>query len=405
MNMKRVLLFVLMNALVTTAAAQTWNVFQTPLSQTSGYELYADYSGERFVLISDESPDTVYTKTGNNDWTSVQYGRFVFAFYTDNGTLFLVENVDAGSGFTPKVFRSTDNGATLDEISGVAGGTKSFQRDYNNNVFLTTSTGFKYSTDNGATFTDVTTDSAASSATMNEQSHLYYGTSSGSVFKSTDGGSTWNIVPIPANSAGFESIGFLQVKDSRMHFEIENDGFSFFALESDTAWTNVWLGITANTLASQLYFAPDGSYYMNSPYGLFNGNTWNQWSFVYDGFANSGTNGYYAVNYAYNDTAVYIKTSSDFFYSPHATSTGILQPDAVSITVAPNPTTGKIRIQRSNESPVSIDVYNAIGALVETIYVDKPSFDVDLSHQPVGMYLLKVTQGNGSIATQKIIKH
>ena len=103
----------------------------------------------------------------------------------------------------------------------------------------------------------------------------------------------------------------------------------------------------------------------------------------------------------------YPDESMDFFiHKMSGTPTGlpVLNTDA-HFNLFPNPTNGLVTVAMNKTLRIAtVDLYNAIGALVETIYVDKSSFDIDLSHQPVGMYMIKATNADGSTASQKVIR-
>lgn len=77
---------------------------------------------------------------------------------------------------------------------------------------------------------------------------------------------------------------------------------------------------------------------------------------------------------------------------------GIQEVDDGMITVYPNPTSGKIKVESDNVN--RIDVYNVNGQLVKTIVRDS---SIDISNLPSGVYTLKV-ETNHSTYVSRVIK-
>ena len=68
------------------------------------------------------------------------------------------------------------------------------------------------------------------------------------------------------------------------------------------------------------------------------------------------------------------------------------------VTVLPNPTNGHVHIAGAGAAEVM--VYNAIGQLVKTV---QDTNEIDLKGLPKGMYLLHITDGEGSTVTRRIV--
>lgn len=68
------------------------------------------------------------------------------------------------------------------------------------------------------------------------------------------------------------------------------------------------------------------------------------------------------------------------------------------VTVLPNPTNGHVHIAGAGAAEVM--VYNAIGQLVKTV---QDTNEIDLKGLPKGMYLLRIINENGAIATKKVM--
>ncbi|MEI6556114.1 MAG: T9SS type A sorting domain-containing protein [Paludibacter sp.] len=85
--------------------------------------------------------------------------------------------------------------------------------------------------------------------------------------------------------------------------------------------------------------------------------------------------------------------------------TDILKPDRIKIT--PNPTDGEfeVYINHPDSKSVTIQVFNMMGSLVYSDIADVGlGKRIYLNDQPNGIYLLKITNKNGKITTEKIIK-
>ena len=68
--------------------------------------------------------------------------------------------------------------------------------------------------------------------------------------------------------------------------------------------------------------------------------------------------------------------------------------------IYPNPTTGNVQIQNAQNS--TIEILNIAGKSIKTINATTQNTEIDLSTEPKGLYLVKVTTANG-VTTQKLI--
>ena len=68
------------------------------------------------------------------------------------------------------------------------------------------------------------------------------------------------------------------------------------------------------------------------------------------------------------------------------------------ITLSPNPTSGFVRIEGATATEVR--VYNALGQLVKTA---QNTNEVNLRGLPQGVYLLRITDEDGAVATKKLV--
>lgn len=79
---------------------------------------------------------------------------------------------------------------------------------------------------------------------------------------------------------------------------------------------------------------------------------------------------------------------------------------ALPISVGPNPTKGPVRIDIPGLKATdncTLGVYTTQGELIMKADIASDAFDIDISHHPSGIYLLKITV-NDSPTTWKVIK-
>lgn len=91
-----------------------------------------------------------------------------------------------------------------------------------------------------------------------------------------------------------------------------------------------------------------------------------------------------------------------FIYQPGAL-VGLEENNTLSITAYPNPTSGLLQLKGISEV-VTISVYNAVGAVVQTIRSENITENIDLSEFEAGMYLVKVSGENREIVL-RIVKN
>jgi hypothetical protein len=77
---------------------------------------------------------------------------------------------------------------------------------------------------------------------------------------------------------------------------------------------------------------------------------------------------------------------------------GIGENEGEGITLSPNPTSGLVRIEGATATEVR--VYNTLGQLLKTA---QNTNEVNLRGLPQGMYLLRITDEDGAVATKKLV--
>ena len=97
-------------------------------------------------------------------------------------------------------------------------------------------------------------------------------------------------------------------------------------------------------------------------------------------------------------TAVYGEEESEPVCAT-ATITGVVEEyENDGVTILPNPTNGHVHIEGAGA--VEVMVYNAIGQLVKTV---QDTNEIELKGWSKGMYLLRIIDENGAIATKKVM--
>ena len=81
-----------------------------------------------------------------------------------------------------------------------------------------------------------------------------------------------------------------------------------------------------------------------------------------------------------------------------ATITGVSESGNEEITISPNPANDIVHIEGAGAAEVM--VYNAIGQLVKTV---QDTNEIELKGWPKGMYLLRITDGEGATVTRRIV--
>lgn len=75
------------------------------------------------------------------------------------------------------------------------------------------------------------------------------------------------------------------------------------------------------------------------------------------------------------------------------------------IRIYPNPTKGQLTVEVTGEGTCQFDIYNISGQQVLTTQSSSIRVSLDISSQPNGLYILRITTGEGGHSTAwKIIK-
>jgi hypothetical protein len=82
---------------------------------------------------------------------------------------------------------------------------------------------------------------------------------------------------------------------------------------------------------------------------------------------------------------------------------GIDSPESMQLKIYPNPTTGELKVESGELKVEHIDIYDVKGRKQLSTFNFQLSTEIDISHLPAGVYVVKVMTEQGGI-TKKIIK-
>ena len=105
---------------------------------------------------------------------------------------------------------------------------------------------------------------------------------------------------------------------------------------------------------------------------------------------------YLAINYISAD--VYMMLVDDMKVT--ATTLGVTESAKQSTSIFPNPSTGVFNLKSSKKAS-TVEVYSADGKLVKQ---EKSFNSVDITNQPKGVYILKVTYEDGTADSRQVLK-
>lgn len=89
--------------------------------------------------------------------------------------------------------------------------------------------------------------------------------------------------------------------------------------------------------------------------------------------------------------------------TPTTTNIGVNVYDATHVTVAPNPTTGMVKVQGLEYKIQGVGVYDVYGKLLGTLTANDNVVEVDLGQYAAGVYFLRVSTEKG-VVTKRILK-
>ena len=93
-------------------------------------------------------------------------------------------------------------------------------------------------------------------------------------------------------------------------------------------------------------------------------------------------------------------SSTIIIYDPNTGISQVEPASSISLSVFPNPMTDKITIQTENPKNELFNIFNLSGQLVSSGRLEETSTEVQMSHLPSGMYIVKVGQKSFRVIKQ-----
>jgi photosystem II stability/assembly factor-like uncharacterized protein len=402
--MKKILTIAFFCFLLAAQAQVTFTEFQMPENiGAENYRLVVDYYSDQQVFFPVMQAGKVYAKNNaNGSFNEIAEGLYITAFYANNGDLYLVKNAKA-TGFEPHLYKSTDNGKTQSEITGVAG--RLFRRDQFGNLYYSVSGGFAYTVDDGKTFKTVSTPKEVFSAVRSPEGKLFYITEKSELFRSANNGSTWEDIS-KSNSLDSFLERHLWWKSDTLYFQ---SGSNFgYTTESNPKWVDLLLPFTS--IITNVSLSPDNVFYCTSPYGFFssqapvtrnwtilNNNQARAQETIYNNYiAVADSTMYYNCYLSGNNTSNY-----QIFYAPRIPNV-VSAVETVSeqqFGIFPNPASNEIRISNKNGKG-EFRIYDIQGKIMLTETLTEPNQNIDIRSLKPGVYIWKMKSRKGMLVVQ-----
>jgi photosystem II stability/assembly factor-like uncharacterized protein len=233
---------------VTSDLGETWN--QLSAGMGSVYIRGIVVKDNILFAVSDEFPtDQVYRYDDTNQtWQtlgsiSTSFPLTVYSMFSFNNFLYLSNSSTIFSG-SEVVFRSSDNGATWQDISsGLPNGAFNFLH-YQEQLFVSTVNGVYKSTDFGSSWTDAGLGIYRIYGLEISGDTLYAGSSGSGLFRSTDLGNSWQSVGLSDKwiydvkvfndniFVGTNFVGMFKTTNSGLNWELINNGINGMPVNS-----------------------------------------------------------------------------------------------------------------------------------------------------------------------------
>jgi len=239
------------------------------------------------------------------------------------------------------------------------------------------------------------------------------------IHKTTDSGLTWN--EVVTNGAYFDYSVVTHFFDKN-HVEMYgyfSEGTQNLLVTEDGFETVSYLNVECPIMDYYGMWNVSHSKYTSDTYGciligmtLTKGSTdtnpyimkdgWEHCEWVKQGIPDCENNGMvqcrdlYAVDGV--DTVFYIAAENGFVYKSAMIPVSGLEENALQINVYPNP--AKDRVVIEGIEAAEVNVYNALGQVVKTV---RGTNEIPVADLPQGVYLLRITDAEGKVYTNKIM--
>ncbi len=391
--------------LIAAQAQVTFTEFQIPdNTDAENYRLVVDYYSGQQVFFPVKQAGKVYAKnTANGNFSEITEGLYITAFYANNGDLYMVKNTSI-TGFEPHLYKTTDNGKILVEITGVAG--RLIRRDQFGNLYYSVPGGFNYSIDDGKTFTKVPTAKEVFSAARSSEGKLFYMTEKLELFSSANNGSTWQDISKTNNLSPF-SEHHLWWKNDTLYFQ---SGSIFgYTTENNPKWEYLMLPFTS--IITYVGLSPDNVFYCTSAYGFFSSlaPATSNWTRLGGGFGSEQQTRGQATIYnnfiSIADSTLYFNCygtkSYKIFYAPRIPNlvSALETVSEQQFSLFPNPATNEIQISNENAKG-EFRIYDIQEKLMLTEALTAPNQSIDIRSLKPGIYIWKMENGNGKLVVE-----
>jgi hypothetical protein len=308
------------------------------------------------------------------------------------------------------IYMTSDLGATwTQKNNGLGGDTAVYKMAVmaNGVMIAMTLTGFSYklyrSTDHGTNWTYIQNVSGYMGSVTPRSATEAYMAAGTDVYKSTDNGLTWNVISSPG-------ISEVVILSSGVFYGTTYNTI-MQSLDNGVTWTTVTTtGLPVSVQSGAFIKSPgDTVYYGNiaSPFGLYySANGCLTWNACITGLPSSpditkhclliSSNGY-----------MHASPTGDGIYRTSAPVTPAVgvneQLFAETISVYPNPTAGKIIVNGNAQGTYLFTLYDKKGAMLFSRELSAEKAEIDLSAFAPGNYLLEINDGTRS-AFKKIVR-
>jgi photosystem II stability/assembly factor-like uncharacterized protein len=302
------------------------------------------------------------------------------------------------------VLKSTNNGLTWDTVNtGLPFPRNTFAVAVSGAyIYAASKSSMNVSTNNGGTWkrtdtTGTTVPYKLFSCLATKGSFLFAGTYNDGVFRSNDNGVSWTALRtgLPTNLY----VSSLDINGTSILAGTLNG--IFLSTDNGDTWNAKNTGILTNICAAN-FIGSDiftGTYNTGDTYLSKNDGT--TWSSIRDGlpksslttFLKNGSN-VFASMFGYG---IWFRPLSELI-----TGVEIENNNSAYMQVYPNPSTGIFNFRQSSKG-VTVEIFNETGQRIYASEIASPQFQIDLSKEAKGIYVVHAVYKDGSFSDQKII--
>ncbi len=400
---KTVLISTLLLLLNVYLSAQDWEALNYSLGDFGLASPHMGVSHDNMKIAASFSfkyvrPMQVSTDGGQN-WTETLDKRVKSIQFDDDGNIYALHESKDVIVFNGFLYKSSDNGATWDEILDVDDyvETVGFKVTGDGQIYVPSNGGLKYSPDGGDTWSDISCPSVPYGVLKTSSGRLIITTYNSGIKYSDDNGATWSDAE---GEIGNITFGFLQEHPNNGNIYVCSFGGVMESTDNGGSFTlkdvDPWIAMNIK----EFEISNAGKFYFYGLYGVFESTdavTWNNIS----GNLPAG-NGY---DMQLTDDHIYVIVDSMIYKREIATGpAGIMSKKyhEIDMNVWPNPSNGNISLSFSLEDRenVSVQIMNLNGMVVNTfnegiLSKGTHTLKLDLENFSKGIYLIKILSESG----------